>query len=286
MIAIASAENPHFRGWLRLSAQVRARRAQSRTLAEGLHLAQAAIDAGITVHAWIVRRGADEPGSEIGRIVARLQRQAVPGYELAAPLYERIAPVERGAGLMLVVASAADPLPVAGREDLVFLDGIQDPGNVGTLLRVAAAAGIGQVLGGEGCADFWSPKVVRAGMGAQFRLRTTEGVTVAELANALDGPWIACEAHDAESLWRTSMPTGACGWIFGGEGRGISAEAAAVCRLRVRIPIAPGVESLNVAAAAAVCLFERRRIADMSEDLDAKMGDDPQAPCKAKSKGP
>jgi RNA methyltransferase, TrmH family len=275
MIAIASAGNPHFRGWLRLSTQVRARRAQRRTLAEGLHLAQAAIDAGVTVHAWIVRRGAHEAGSEAAGIVARLQRLAVPGYELAAPLYERIAPVERGAGLMLVVASAADLLPVAAREDLVFLDGIQDPGNVGTLLRVAAAAGIGHVLGGEGCADFWSPKVVRAGMGAQFRLRTTEGVTAAELARALDGPWIACEAHEAESLWRAQVPSGACGWIFGAEGRGISAEAVAVCPLRVRIPIAPGVESLNVAAAAAVCLFERRRIADLREVPDAKMGDDP-----------
>ena len=269
MTPIASRDNPQFRAWLKLSGQTRVRRAQRRTFAEGLHLAQAALDSGVPIHGWIVRRGATGQGRELDAVLARLSQARVAGFELAAALYDELSPVEHGAGLMLIVATAGAPPPAAAAHDLLFLDGIQDPGNVGTLLRIAAAAGVGHVLGSPGCADFWSPKALRAGMGAQFALRLTEGVAAAGLPAMLGGPWYACDAHDAASLWDVRLPPTAIGWVIGAEGQGISSEAASVCRGRIRIPLAAGVESLNVAAAAAVCLFERRRrIAHTGDDLD------------------
>ena len=262
MKPVTSAANPAYRTWLRLAQQPREHRLRGRTLAEGVHLARAALDAGTVPQAWIVRRGTDTAAGEMGLVSERLRRLGTPAFELAASLYDRLAPVEHGSGLLLVVASRNDPLPHASRDDLAYFDGIQDPGNVGTMLRVAAAAGLRHVLGGPGCASFWSPKALRAGMGAQFVLRMTENVGAADLAATLDGPWIACAAHDADSLWAMTLPSGALGWVFGAEGRGISHDVAEVCSRRVTIPIAAGVESLNVATAAAVCLFERRRVTE------------------------
>lgn len=256
MKAITSADNPRFRGWLRASSTPRTARAGGTTLAEGLHLAQAAIAANASIVEVLVRRGTpvedvdaafqDVPGS-------------VPRYELAAALYDRISPVEHGAGLMLVVQVPDVPAPERVREDLVYLDGIQDPGNVGAILRTAAAAGVRRVLASPGTAALWAPRVLRAAMGAHFRLCLHENVEAASLPTILDGTWMAAVAHGAPSLWQAQLGEGAIGWVFGGEGRGPSAQALAACARTVTIPASDAVESLNVAAAAAICLFEVKR---------------------------
>ncbi|SPE29073.1 conserved hypothetical protein [Burkholderiales bacterium] len=257
MKAIASDANPAFRRWLRIATTPRAARASGQTLAEGIHLAQAAIAATARVDAIVLRRGAAAPQLE-----ALLEQfpPTVARYELAAALYERLAPVEQGAGLLLVLPIPDAPLPRHAGADLVYLDGVQDPGNVGAVIRTAAAAGVGHVLASAGTASLWAPKVLRAGMGAHFRIGLHERVSAAQLPAALDGNWVAAVAHDAPSLWEHAFSRGPMGWIFGAEGRGPSAEALAVCRQRLRIPTSNCVESLNVAAAAAVCLFERLRL--------------------------
>jgi TrmH family RNA methyltransferase len=159
----------------------------------------------------------------------------------------------------VVTVAEQHPLPGRAQRDMLYLDGVQDPGNVGTLLRTAAAAGIRDVLAGPGTAALWAPKTLRAGQGAQFRLRLHEQVAAGSLPGLLAGEWIGTDAGGGEPLWSIALPAGPVGWIFGGEGAGLSAAARAVCRRRVSIPIDAAVESLNVAAAAAVCLFERRR---------------------------
>jgi TrmH family RNA methyltransferase len=255
--SISSAANPAFRAWLRLAAHPRESRVQGRALAEGPHLAQAALDASIPIDAVLLRRGAVAADS------ARLAEAAIAGgaagYELAAPLYDRISPVEHGSGLIIVTRVPSHPLPARTRHDLVYLDGVQDPGNAGTLLRTAAAAGIGEVLASPTTAALWAPKTLRAGQGAQFRLRLHEQVAPGQLPAVLDGAWIGAEAAGAAPLWAAKLPAGPVGWIFGAEGAGLSAAARSVCALSVSIPIEAAVESLNVAAAAAICLFERRR---------------------------
>jgi TrmH family RNA methyltransferase len=260
MKLITSESNATYRSWLKLAAHPRAVREAGRTLAEGWHLAHAALDAGVRPLTIVTRRGADLSADVA--LAARLDVLDTPRYELAAALYDRIAPVERGAGLMLVLPVSAPPPPHALEADAVFLDGIQDPGNAGALLRVAAAAGITRVFAAPSTSALWAPKVLRGGQGAHFALALHEQVTPAQLREIKAANWVAAAAHDAASLWRVALPEGPIGWVFGSEGQGLSAEAEALCGVRVCIPISPNVESLNVATAAAICLFERRRRAE------------------------
>jgi len=252
--AITSQANALFRQWLRIATVARGAREAGQTLAEGLHLAQAAMDAGAAIDAVIVRRGAALPEALLAALPATASR-----FELAPTLYERLAPVEQGSGLLLAL-----PLPPAAHlgpfsGDCLYLDGVQDPGNAGAILRTAAAAGVRHVLAGTGTAALWAPKVMRAAMGAHLRLDLHERIEPEALAALLDGPWIAAVAHGGASLWEQDFGAGAVGWVLGAEGAGPSPAALAACRHRVCIPTSNAVESLNVAAAAAVCLFERAR---------------------------
>lgn len=145
------------------------------------------------------------------------------------------------------------------RPDLatVVLDRLQDAGNVGAVLRSASAFGFAQVVALKGTAALWSPKVLRAGMGAHFALHLVEGADVAAL-RALTVPLVATSSHADRALHEVDLPW-PCAWVMGHEGQGVSAALQADCSLSVRIPQPGGEESLNVAAAAAVCLYESAR---------------------------
>lgn len=155
------------------------------------------------------------------------------------------------------------PAPAMGDEGVrpdqpsVVLDRLQDPGNVGTILRSAAALGVRQVLALKGSAALWSPKVLRAGMGAHFALHLVEGLGPDDL-QALALPLIATSSHTDHALPALRLPS-PCAWVFGHEGQGVDAALLQRCALTVRIPQPGGEESLNVAAAAAICLYESAR---------------------------
>jgi TrmH family RNA methyltransferase len=258
MKSISSSANPGYRLWAKLASMPRAVREHRLTLAEGLHLAEAAIAAGVSIEAVLLRRGAR--GAALDALLAQL---AAAQFELTAELYDQLALAEHGAGLALLLRLPAED-PGVPDTDALYLDGVQDPGNAGALLRTAAAAGLRRVLAGPSTAALWAPKALRAGQGAHFRLRLAEAVAPGALASHLHGPWIATVVRDAPSLWHAELPAGPVGWVVGAEGQGVGAAALAGCALRVRIPVDSAVESLNVAAAAAVCLFERRRRADLA----------------------
>ncbi len=257
MKSITSAANPSYRGWLRLTRSPRAIRESGCTLAEGTHLVQCALDTYQNAEALLVRRG--RHAREAQQLIDACAARGIASFELAATLYDRLAPVEHGIGIALVIDVPQAVAPAASAGDVVYLDGIQDPGNAGALVRVAAAAGIGHVLAAPSTVALWSPKVLRGGQGAHFRVAIIEGVDPATLRQRHPGTWIAANAHEAPSLWSVALPHGPVGWIFGAEGHGVSPAALAACDLRVTIPVDAATESLNVAAAAAVCLFERRR---------------------------
>jgi TrmH family RNA methyltransferase len=143
----------------------------------------------------------------------------------------------------------------------VILDRVQDAGNVGSILRSAAAFGVRQVVALPGCAALWSPKVLRAGMGAHFALRLCESMPLATLAH-LTMPWLATVSHDdapaTQLLHEAALPS-PCAWVFGHEGQGIADDVAARCGMALRIAQPGGEESLNVGAAAAICLHESAR---------------------------
>lgn len=267
MKSLTSDSNPLFRRWLKLATLPRAVRELGQTLAEGAHLAQAIGQSHWPVTAALVRRGAHD--ETIDRALAWLPAQT-ERFELAPALYDRISPVEHGVGFTLVIPIEAASVPAASRQDLIYLDAIQDPANVGAVLRTAAAAGVVHALCGPATAAAWSPKALRAGMGAHFRLKISETVDAGSLGAALAGTWIGAVVRDAPSLWACEIPPQAVGWAFGSEGAGLSPAVLAQCPLRVTIPITHDIESLNVAAAAAVCLFERNRRVSVREWLHVR----------------
>lgn len=166
--------------------------------------------------------------------------------------------------LMAAISGLESPAPMGFVWDLppqvrvqpgvasVVLDRLQDAGNVGSILRSAAAMGFGQVLAIKGTAALWSPKVLRAGMGAHFALNLVEGLAVDEVA-ACKLPLLVTSSHEGEFLHRTSLPW-PCAWVLGHEGQGVSVALAQLAERSVRIAQPGGEESLNVAAAAAICL--------------------------------
>jgi TrmH family RNA methyltransferase len=141
---------------------------------------------------------------------------------------------------------------------VLYLEDVQDPGNVGSLLRSAAAAGASDVVLSPRCAFAWSPKVLRAGMGAHFALNIVEGVEAADFLGAYRGGSVALDAAAARSLYDLDLrsPTA---FLVGNEGAGLSGAAREAARARARIPMPGAMESLNAATAGAICLFEALR---------------------------
>ena len=170
---------------------------------------------------------------------------------LADPLFAGLSSLESPARMGFVLDLPAPP-PLQPDAPTVVLDGLQDAGNVGAVLRSAAAFGFTQVLAIKGTAALWSPKVLRAGMGAHFGLRLREGLEPQEVA-ALAVPLLATSSHQGDWLHRSTLPW-PCAWVLGHEGQGVSPELAALAGRWLRIAQPGGEESLNVAAAAAICL--------------------------------
>ncbi len=180
---------------------------------------------------------------------------------VADMLYAQASGLESPAGIGFVV-----PLPEAPclqpHLASVVLDRVQDAGNVGSILRSAAAMGFAQVIALSGTAALWSPKVLRAGMGAHFGLHLIESAGV-DLLAALGVPLLAASSHAEAALDAAVLPF-PCAWVFAHEGQGVAPEVQARCAGTLRIPQPGGEESLNVAAAAAICLFATRRRAGSS----------------------
>ncbi|MDH3319074.1 MAG: RNA methyltransferase [Betaproteobacteria bacterium] len=254
MSLLRSRDNPRVRRWHALGHDARARRDEHRALIEGAHLLAAYLDAGAQPLAVIV----SEAGLRNPEIAALAQRAGPAPVTLTDALFRWLADAVAPAGLAAEIALAPSAPTLAQARHAIFLDGIQDAGNVGAILRSAAAFGVDTAVLGRGCADAWSPKVLRAAMGGHFALGIAE---VADLVGALTdfrGRLICAVAAGGEAPAALDL-TGQLGWIFGAEGQGVSRAAAAQAAHRISIPLEPGVESLNVAAAAAILFYERSR---------------------------
>jgi RNA methyltransferase, TrmH family len=256
MKLIRSRDNPFFKGLKRLAESGRERRKAGRSLLDGVHLVEAYEAVHGPVETLVVAESA-LAGGEIARFVE--DRTMVV---LADALLRDLGLVDTPSGLLAVVATPAATVAVDREKDAILLDGVQDPGNVGAILRSAAAAGIGQALLGPGCAAAWSPKVLRAGQGAHFVLAIHEEADLGAFMADYRGTTAVTCLDDATPLYEARWE-GSLAWIFGAEGQGVRGELRDAARLRIRIPMPGAVESLNVGAAAAVCLFEalRRKLA-------------------------
>lgn len=176
-------------------------------------------------------------------------------------VYKKMSSLSSPTGPLVVFAPPEDLCAPNLENNLLVLDGIQDPGNVGVVLRNAAAAGIQQVAYSAQSAWVWGDKTLRAGMGAQFALRFCKESTVLDaLQSAHTPPPIrsTCLSDRSESLYQLDLTTPGV-WVFGSEGQGVSQAWLQRATVHVRIPQSNAVESLNVASSSAVCLFEQRR---------------------------
>lgn len=255
MKRISSRDNALVKRLLRLASSSRARRAECATILDGPHLVAAYAASGREADAVVVAERALER-AEIRVLFERVA--ARHRIVLTDRLFDEIAPVATPMGILAAVPTPVREALPATLQSCVLLDELQDWGNVGSILRSAAAAGVRQVMLSPGSVFVWSPKVLRAGQGAHFFLSIYEEVDLAALAKNFPGVVIATTAQAETSLYDADL-RGHVAWAFGNEGAGLSAALAAQARLRVRIPMPGGGESLNVAAAAAICLFEQVR---------------------------
>lgn len=242
---VTSAANPLLKDLRRLAQDSTAYRKQHKAWLEGDHLCRAALARGLAPAAAVFSQSLwDEARHEWSGLHART-------VVMPDALFASISGLESPARMGFVLDLPAAPA-LQGDAASLILDRVQDAGNVGAILRCAAAFGFGQVLALKGTAALWSPKVVRAGMGAHFGLHLLEGVEPHRL-DELRVPIIATSSHAGEWLHRASLPW-PCAWAFGHEGQGLGDEIASRAAVAVRIVQPGGEESLNVAAAAAICL--------------------------------
>lgn len=257
MKPITSRDNPRFKRLRRWATQTRSRREDGVVLLDGLHLIDALLAAsGVLSEIYVSESGARRAENQAWLAAHPSQEVLL----LGDGMFAEVAATETPSGILGVGSLAQSPVAPDFAGDCVLLDGVQDPGNVGTLLRTAAAAGIRQALLGTGCADPWAAKSLRAGQGAQFELAIHESCDLEAFLTGYQGTSIVTRLDAAKSLYETPLD-GPLAWVFGAEGRGVSPPLAAAATTGVFIPMPGRVESLNVAAAAAICLFEavRRR---------------------------
>lgn len=256
MKQITSARNEQLKHVAKLLSHGKTRREHGQTVLEGVHLLQVYLQAGgepLQVYVPENKRHLHEVAALLVQLPENRITLASAG---VLPKISGLAEAEEVLALIEIPASGA--LPQQG--DCVVLDRVQDPGNVGTIMRSAAAAGVKQLVLGKDCADVWAPKVLRAGMGAHFLLNVFERVDLAQwCAGYGDNIWATALSETNErNLYHMDL-TRPAAWVFGNEGSGVAAELLARVTGCVKIPMAGQTESLNVAMAATVCLFEQMR---------------------------
>ncbi len=255
MKVVASRDNAVFKSLSRLVSSASERRKTGLSVLDGPHLLGAFLDAGHQPEeVAVTRAGMDDP--EIAGLVGRSVTARVT--LLGDALFEALSTVESPTGVIASVRTPAGrPVPATAKLALLLED-IQDPGNVGTLLRSAAAAGADHVLLSPHCAFAWSPKVLRAGMGAHFVVNIVEKADLAGWLATFRGTSIALASKGDTSLYELDL-TGPVALLVGNEGAGLTQALLAAASRRTHIPMAGRIESLNAATAGSIALFEALR---------------------------
>jgi TrmH family RNA methyltransferase len=266
---ITSKENPLFKELRLLQATgakgQKARLASGRALLEGIHLVQTWVgdpDLKVLLTSELGLRNAEIAEAIYSHIEICPDTKV---FQLDSALWDLLSDLVNAphiAGLLTLPKSIlTQPQSISSLDgDVVILDRVQDAGNLGSILRTAAAAGFTQVIALSGCAHLWSTKVLRAGMGAHRLLDLYEGWTNQQVLSAVTAPLLATTADAEQDLFSLKKDLlHPVAWVMGSEGQGVSEDLLAQAK-GISIPIDPRVESLNVSTAAAVCLFETLRV--------------------------
>jgi TrmH family RNA methyltransferase len=257
MKSITSKDNPQYKELKQLAASSQVRRKSGRTLLDGVHLCQVYLQQ-VGAPLLVVVSESSLSNSEVASIVAACEAKHAHCISLPDALYLHLSQVENGVGLLFLIETMQAAMPDELTNSAVLLDNLQDPGNLGSILRSAAAAGIKQVFCSKGTVFSWSPKVLRAGMGAHFLLEIAENVDLAALLHSTKIPVLATSSHADKRIYEMDLRRPVA-WLFGHEGQGVSSDLLALATHQVAIPHLGDMESLNVAASAAVCFFEQVR---------------------------
>jgi RNA methyltransferase, TrmH family len=249
---IISRDNPIFKQLKKLADSARERRTEGKTLLDGVHL----IETYLTVFgepALIII-----PEGKSSLEATNLMQTLVDVNTIMLPtlMFAELTPVANSTGILALVKTPKIQLP-STIEFALMLEDIQDPGNLGSMLRTALGAGVQAVYLSKACTDAWSPKALRGGQGAQFYLPIVEGADLTTEIQNFAGNTYATTMH-GESLYAHDL-TAPSAFIIGNEGAGLSSKILSAANQQISIPMNNNLESLNAGAAAAVCLFERAR---------------------------
>ncbi|MCW5600828.1 RNA methyltransferase [Nitrosomonas sp.] len=263
MHTITSREHALFKQLIKLEKSARQRRSDRLTLLDGAHLIQAYRRAqGLPTKLIVSESGYQHP--EIRSLVSEISKNAeVHTVMFSDGLFKQVSPVKTPTGIIALI-TIPTTVPNTVNDHLTFcllLEAIQDPGNLGSILRSAAAAGVSDIYLSDGCADVWSPKTLRAAMGAHFALTLYEAsdlVQVIQRFKNSNGKVIAATLRAPRHLYQVDLK-GTIALVFGNEGAGLSQQILDVIDEQIAIPMQGNTESLNVAAAAAICFFEKMR---------------------------
>ena len=249
---IISRDNSLFKQLKKLADSSRERRKAGQALLDGAHLIGAYVEVFGQPELLVVAEG--DCTEDAVQLLESLPDAAKVMFPPA--MFAEISPVATPTGILALVRTPQLKLPPSLTFALLLED-IQDPGNLGSMLRSAAAAGVEAVYLSEGCADAWSPKALRGGQGAHFVLPIMERANLLEVTGNFHGQTLAT-AIQGQSLYELDL-TGPVAFVMGNEGAGLSEVLMNAASQRVHIPMLGRVESLNAAAATAICLFERVR---------------------------
>jgi TrmH family RNA methyltransferase len=277
--SIQSRDNAQYKQLRQWASSAQARRKSGMTLLDGVHLCEAWLQhRGVPALCVVAESALSHP--EVAALVAQCESNANSNAKsnsntntnstagvaecvlLPDALFTPLGQVEHGVGILFAVkvpdAASIGHASPSLQNAALLLDSVQDPGNLGTILRTAAAAGIQQIFCGSGTASVWSPKVLRAGMGAHFVLEIYEDVDLVQLIRQASVPVCATQPDAPKTIYTANLRAPSA-WLFGHEGQGVTEQLLALATERLSIPQSTQVESLNVAASVAICLFEQRR---------------------------
>ena len=255
MKTIHSRDNAFAKQLIALAHSSRERKKARLTVLDGIHLVSAYADSLGPVHTLAVAESAlAQP--EVVQLMARHDARHIN--VLSDALMALASSLESPACILAIVSTPnARPVPL-NADAVLVLEDVQDPGNVGSMLRSAAAAGVREVVLSKTCAFCWSPKVLRAGQGAHFALNMVEGVEVVDWVSRYQGQSLALVPQATQTLYdcQLTQPTA---FLIGNEGSGLSAALISAASHSVTVPMPGPMESLNAAACAAITLFEMVR---------------------------
>ena len=247
---ISSRGNQHFKHLKKLNESPRYRHEVQQTILDGMHLIESYAECfGSPDSIALIE------GGNLDKIASYLNEDTQV-LEFPAGLFSEIAPVISPTGIL---ASINIPHLEAPKKQncILLLEDIQDPGNLGSILRSASASGVDLVYLSDHCADLWSPKVLRGGQGAHFHLPCIEKANFSDITKSFTGK-IFATTLSGKSIFQEDLK-GPVAFIFGNEGNGIHSETMQLTSHSIHIPMEKGIESLNVSAAVSICLYEKYR---------------------------